>query len=215
MIEKITLFDLDHTLLSANCSYRFGAYLYRHGYFKTPTMLKLVGVYFLQKLNILSLQQLHLKVFDLIFHNKNVDILKKLTESFIPEFLRKYSYLPAIERLTKAKSMGHFIAILSNSPDFLVAPIASAFGVKNWKATVYEVDEKGRFSKISNFVEGNDKANYLNAFLQQFNLVKISTTAYSDSILDLPFLKAAGQAVAVNPDRQLRRHAKANNWEIL
>lgn len=215
MIEKITLFDLDHTLLSANCSYHFGAYLYRHGYFKTPTMLKLVGVYILQKLNIISLQQLHLKVFDLIFHNKNVDILKKLTESFIPEFLKKYSYHPAIERLTKAKSMGHFTAILSNSPDFLVGPIAAFLDVSIWKATVYEVNDKSQFSKIAAFVEGSDKANYLNAFIQQFNLVKISTTAYSDSILDLPFLKAAGTAVAVNPDTKLKRYAKANNWEII
>jgi len=215
MIEKISLFDLDHTLLSANCSYYFGAYLYRQGYFKTPTMLKLVGVYFLQKLQIISLQQLHLTVFSLIFFKKDANHLKKLTESFIPEFLKKYSYLPAIERLQVAKSMGQFTAILSNSPDFLVGPIASALGVEIWKATVYEVDEKGQFSKISSFVKGSDKANYLNAFLQQFNLVKISTTAYSDSILDLPFLKAAGKAVAVNPDRKLKRYAKANNWEIL
>ncbi len=215
MIEKITLFDLDHTLLSANCSYHFGAYLYRHGYFKTPTMLKLVGVYFLQKLRIINLQQLHTLVFKLIFFKKNANHLNLLIESFIPEFLKKYSYPPAIDRLEGAKSKGQFTAILSNSPDFLVGPIASTLGVKIWKATVYDVDEKGQFSKISSFVEGTDKANYLNAFLQQFNLVKISTTAYSDSILDLPFLKAAGQAVAVNPDRQLRRHAKANNWEIL
>ena len=215
MIEKITLFDLDHTLLSANCSYHFGAYLYRHGYFKTPTMLKLVGVYFLQKIKIISLQQLHTLVFNLIFLNKDANHLKKLIESFTPEFLEKYSYLPAIERLTKAKSLGYFTAILSNSPDFLVGPIAAILGVNIWKSTVYEIDDKGQFSKISSFVEGIDKADYLNAFLQQFNLVKISTTAYSDSILDLPFLLAAGTPVAVNPDRQLRRHALENNWEIL
>ena len=40
-------------------------------------------------------------------------------------------------------------------------------------------------------------------------------TAYSDSISDLPFLEAVGTAVAVNPDRELRRTAVERGWRIV
>jgi HAD superfamily hydrolase (TIGR01490 family) len=39
--------------------------------------------------------------------------------------------------------------------------------------------------------------------------------AYSDSHNDLPLLTLVGNAVAVNPDKILRRHAQAAGWQIL
>jgi HAD superfamily hydrolase (TIGR01490 family) len=39
--------------------------------------------------------------------------------------------------------------------------------------------------------------------------------AYSDSESDLPMLRAVGHPVAVNPDRELARIARAEGWEIL
>jgi hypothetical protein len=38
---------------------------------------------------------------------------------------------------------------------------------------------------------------------------------YSDSVTDVPMLEAVGHAHAVNPDRELRRVAVANDWPIL
>jgi HAD superfamily hydrolase (TIGR01490 family) len=39
--------------------------------------------------------------------------------------------------------------------------------------------------------------------------------AYSDSESDLPMLRAVGHPVAVNPDADLRRVARADGWEIM
>ena len=39
--------------------------------------------------------------------------------------------------------------------------------------------------------------------------------AYSDSESDLPMLRAVGHPVAVNPDKELARIARAEGWEIL
>ncbi len=38
--------------------------------------------------------------------------------------------------------------------------------------------------------------------------------AYSDSFNDIPLLMAVGHPVAINPDGQLRRHARDNNWPV-
>ena len=39
--------------------------------------------------------------------------------------------------------------------------------------------------------------------------------AYSDSASDIPMLRAVGHPVAVNPDAELRRTARAEGWEVL
>jgi hypothetical protein len=38
--------------------------------------------------------------------------------------------------------------------------------------------------------------------------------AYSDSATDIPMLEAVGNPVAVNPDRELRRHAEEHEWQV-
>ena len=43
----------------------------------------------------------------------------------------------------------------------------------------------------------------------------LASTAYSDSMSDLPLLTAAGRPVAVTPDRRLRREARLQGWPIL
>jgi phosphoserine phosphatase len=37
---------------------------------------------------------------------------------------------------------------------------------------------------------------------------------YTDSITDVPLLEAVKEPVIVNPDKRLRRVAKARNWRI-
>jgi HAD superfamily hydrolase (TIGR01490 family) len=39
--------------------------------------------------------------------------------------------------------------------------------------------------------------------------------AYSDSVSDLPMLRAVGNPVAVNPDRELALVARAHGWEVM
>ena len=41
------------------------------------------------------------------------------------------------------------------------------------------------------------------------------STAYSDSINDLPLLLAVDRAVAVDPDAGLRKESLERSWEIL
>ncbi|HRD55183.1 MAG TPA: HAD-IB family phosphatase [Parachlamydiaceae bacterium] len=214
-MQKISLFDLDHTLLSANSSFLFGSYLHKRGVFKTNKWLKLACLYFLHKLNFITLFQLQAKAFQDFFLGRKADSLISHRDAFISHHLKKHLYTPSIERLEKAKKQGHHVYILSNSPDFIVAPIAAYFGVENWKSTIYALNEKGEFSFISSFFEGNDKADCLKKILASFNLEKENSIAYSDSILDRAFLEAAGKAVAVNPDKKLKQLAVQNNWEII
>lgn len=208
---KASLFDLDHTLLVNNCSYRFGAYLYKQKVFSFYTMLKLVSFYTLHKANLLSMTSLHQKIFQLVFKGKSYTSVAQYIDPFLSQEWKTYA--PAIERLQFAKQNNHFIAILSSSPDFLVKAIASKLNIKNWKATIYQLDNQANFCEISNVLEGKDKAAYIDHLKKDIAIQNI--IAYSDSHLDIPFLKAAGTAIGVNPNKKLRRLCQELNWEVI
>jgi phosphoserine phosphatase len=62
-------------------------------------------------------------------------------------------------------------------------------------------------------VEG--KATFLQALSTKMGIPIDEITAYSDSFLDLPFLKEAGHAVGVNPDNKLRAMCNQYQWDII
>lgn len=124
-------------------------------------------------------------------------------------------YHPAVQRLKQLQSEGVYTLILSNSPDFLVRSFALRFGVDEWGGSSYGVDKDGMLCTISNLMEGKDKAEYCLSLAARLGVLRSCLQAYSDSYLDLPFLEAAGRAIAVNPDKKLNRISQERNWEIL
>lgn len=65
------------------------------------------------------------------------------------------------------------------------------------------------------FVYGEVKVQEMRRLAAEHGLDLQASTAYSDSISDLPMLRAVGRAVAVNPDKALREVAVAEGWEVL
>jgi len=73
----------------------------------------------------------------------------------------------------------------------------------------------GRTSGTLNMREG--KVARLHAWLQDRaqSLDQFHSSAYSDSINDLPLLSAVQRPVAVDPDTRLRHEALQRGWQIL
>lgn len=214
-MKKISLFDLDHTLLKGNSSYFLGKTLYQKGYFSLYKLILLLSCYFFHKLGFVSLKKLHQFIFFRIFFGKSSHELDLIVAEFVEAHVHQLVYMPAFEKLNFAKKEGHFTAILSNSPDFLVKAIANYFKVDDFRATVYGLDDKNRFCQISSHFEGEDKADYLISKMKQMEVSNRDVFAYSDSILDLVFLKASGVPFAVNPDSKLKNFASKNRWNII
>ena len=213
--NHISAFDLDHTLLSINSSYQFGYYLYKKNVFSTSKLCYLLTKYFFHKLNILSINQLHQVTFNTIFLNQNSCKINELAEDFIDEFLNSYYYKPALEKLSEAKENNHFTLLLSSSPCFLVKIIAKKLQFDDWLATTYASNSSGNFSNIANILLGKDKAIYLENKRTLLGIPVSQTYAYSDSYLDIDFLKSAGKAICVKPDKKLKHISVKNNWEII
>ncbi len=65
------------------------------------------------------------------------------------------------------------------------------------------------------FVYGEGKVAEMLLLAERHGLDLAASTAYSDSISDLPMLRAVGRPVAVNPDKELREIAVREGWEVL
>jgi len=146
-----------------------------------------------------------MRAFKRTFRGKSVATLTAHIEPFLQTL---NWYQPALVRLNELRKSGMEIHILSNSPRFLVEPIAASIGVDKVLATDYKIDNTGCLWDIASLVDGEKKRQVLQAFGRE-------TIAFSDNHQDLPFLDAASQAVAVNPTRRLLKIAQMRNWEIL
>lgn len=214
-LQQLSAFDLDHTLLQVNSSFHFARHLQRFGIISTGAMAYLTFCYVLHKAGILSIQQLQTRVFQRFFQGRPADLFERHAELFVQEQFSKITYTPAVDRLNAAKHNGHKVLILSSSPDFLVKTFAKAFGVQTWAGTEYLLNAEAHYYSIGKWMLSDNKVDHLLLIMHQLGIHKQQVTAYSDSILDLSFLQAAGTPVGVNPDHFLRRLCKKNQWTIL
>lgn len=211
----VSIFDLDRTLLKVNSSFAFGRYLYKNRVFSFFDMLYMLGCYAAHKVNLLSIHSLHHKIFKRLFFKRSIHLFENAVIAFLNEMDDKFLNPPAIRCLELAKARGDRVILLSSSPHFLVGPIANKLQISEWVGSHYAIDNDSCFCHIASLVQGNEKALYIEALLKRENLPRESIVAYSDSYHDLPFLKAAGQAVGVNPDRKLKKLCYKYGWKIL
>lgn len=212
---RLSVFDLDHTLLKENCSYRFGAYLYKQGALSFFSLIACLWYYARHKFFYLSLHQTHQKIFNRLFRGRHFQEIQDHADSFLKECLAKLYYPPVLNRLFEAIKRGDYTLILSSSPDFLVKGIARELGISAWQGTVYEVDEQGFFSHVSHVLDGCGKVDFVKLLAGRLHLDPRLMIAYSDSHLDLPILKIAGTAIGVKPDYHLKRVCLDLGWEII
>jgi HAD superfamily hydrolase (TIGR01490 family) len=212
---NLIVFDLDHTLLTVNSSFRFGFYLYRQKFFPFWKLLLCLSDYERHKWGRMSVQTLHAKSFSHLFKGSDLSAICAHVDKFLTESLQAMLYLPVIQRLKAAQDRGDMVLILSSSPDFLVGEIARRLNVRHWKATTYLTDSDRRLIEVLHVMEGQDKASYVKELANQMRLSFSDITVYSDSHLDLPVLKIAGKSIGVLPDKHLKRICLQEGWEIL
>ena len=213
-ISCISAFDLDETLIKGNCTVLFFSFLYKNGVLPS----RIVWAAFRQAFSRYILKRPVLEM-----HYCAVKLLSQFSarvilywaDKFLEDFSNNLLYEPTIQRLKDAQQQGHLTVLLSNSPNFLVERFAQYFGMHQSYSSEYIKDGFGRFSRISYVVSGERKAIFLNNLKQQLQIDSEDTFAYTDSLVDLPFLEQAGHAFVVNPKRKLWQIAKHKNWEVI
>ena len=104
--------------------------------------------------------------------------------------------------------------IISASATDLVEPIARELGVDRTVGSQLGIKDGKYTGEVLFYCKGPAKAEAINALAKERNYDLSKSFAYSDSATDLPMLEAVGHAVAVNPDRALKKEALARGWDI-
>jgi HAD superfamily hydrolase (TIGR01490 family) len=107
--------------------------------------------------------------------------------------------------------------IVSAAGNDVVGLLAHVLGMEGGIGTRYEIDEEGNFTGrlAGPFVYGPGKVEAMREFADQHEIDLGESYAYSDSLSDLPMLRAVGNPVAVNPDPPLAAIAGEEDWQTL
>ena len=150
-----------------------------------------------------------------VVKGKSVAELKQACREIVDNRMLEKSYADTIELAAMHLAAGQQVWLVSATPVQIGQALAETLGFTGALGTVAE-EEDGKFTGrlVGDILHGPGKKHAVAALaaLQQLDLSKC--TAYSDSINDLPMLEMVGSPVAINPDRALRKHAKAQGWAV-
>lgn len=214
-MDVIHIFDLDHTLINVNSSLHYSQYLFKERKLQWSDITWVYLLAFSYQLGFISLEELHQISFDKLFKGKKQSFWITCLEEYLQKNLHHILNPAVYFTLQDVQKRGGITAIFSSGPDFIVRPIAKALNINYLECSKYEVDKDGHFVKISSLLTGKDKEAALRRLARKKGVSLSHVTAYSDSILDLPFLESAGKAVCVNPDKKLKSEALIKGWEII
>jgi HAD superfamily hydrolase (TIGR01490 family) len=112
---------------------------------------------------------------------------------------------------------GRATFIVSAAGNDVVESLAQVLGMEGGIGTRYEVDAEGSYTGHFDgpFVYGPGKVEAMENFAERHGIDLDASYAYSDSLSDLPMLRAVGNPVAVNPDPPLAALAREEGWQTL
>jgi HAD superfamily hydrolase (TIGR01490 family) len=126
-------------------------------------------------------------------------------------------YPQMLDEVYAHQDAGRATFIVSAAGNGVVEPLAAVLGMDGGIGTRYEVGGDGAFSGRFDgpFVYGQGKVEAMEACAAEHGIDLAASYAYSDSLSDLPMLRAVGHPVVVNPDPPLAELAREEGWQTM
>jgi HAD superfamily hydrolase (TIGR01490 family) len=126
-------------------------------------------------------------------------------------------YPQMLDEVYAHQDAGRPTFIVSAAGNGVVELLARVLGMEGGIGTRYEVGQEGEFTGRFEgpFVYGEGKVEAMQTFAAEHGIDLSASYAYSDSLSDLPMLRAVGNPVAVNPDPPLAEIAKQEGWRTM
>jgi HAD superfamily hydrolase (TIGR01490 family) len=213
---EAAFFDLDKTIISRSSSLALSRPMYRAGLVTRGQLVRGAYaqlVYALVGADERKMERLKDGMLQLTKGWDRAEV-ERLVREVLIEVIDPYVYQEALDLMALHRAEGRSIFIVSSSPEEVVRPLASHFGVSGVVATRARIEEGKYTGELEFYSYGASKAEEIRTLAERIGLDLDGSYAYSDSITDLPMLEAVGHPVAVNPDRDLRREAEARGWDI-
>jgi len=210
-------FDLDKTIISRSSTLAFAPSFYRMGLISRMQVLRGACAQLTFRLGGAShyrMERARDQVSALCRGWDAAQIARIVAEN-LNAVIGPHVYAEARELLDAHRRDGHDVLIASTSGHEIVAPIAAMLGACAVVATRLEVAD-GRYTGVVDcYAYGQAKADKVRELAAERGYRLADCFAYSDSVTDLPLLELVGHPRVVNPDRALRKIARARAWPVL
>ena len=216
---RLTLFDLDNTLLAGDSDYGWGKFVVRHRVVEPGEYEKRNAEFYAayQAGHLDQVAYLEFCLEPLTRHTTNE--LERWHRLFMQESIEPMMSAAGRRLVQQRLQAGDLVVVVTSTNRFITAPIVRAYGIEHLIASEPEmVDGRytGRIDGTPAFREG--KVSRLHAWLARRG-TPLATFGeswfYSDSINDLPLLEIVTDPVAVDPDDALRAVAEQRNWRVI
>lgn len=215
---KLTLFDLDNTLLSGDSDVLWCDFLIANGILDREEFAirnaDMEARYKAGSVRVREFTEFYVGT----LAGRRVDDWQPLRREFLEREIVPRIPQSARELVRSHQDRDELVAITTATNRFITELTAQHLGVDHLIATEPEVIDgmfSGRTDGQLNMREG--KVVRLHSWLASRGAIRseFEITAYSDSINDLPLLLAADQPIAVDPDEQLAQWAAQGGHAVI
>jgi HAD superfamily hydrolase (TIGR01490 family) len=130
--------------------------------------------------------------------------------------LQRTLFPAAVDCVRGHQQQGHRVVLVTGGLDYIMRPLAEFLEVDDLIATQL-VERDGVFAGelIGPPIADEHKAALVRAYAEQRGIDLAQSFVYGNSMGDAPMLEGVGNAVAVNPDRRLRKLALGRDWRMV
>jgi HAD superfamily hydrolase (TIGR01490 family) len=210
-------FDLDKTLIEGSSVIHFARASYRRGHLTKRQMVR--GVWDNVRFRLRGstdeeTDALREQVLDAIAGQRVLDLARLRPEVLAGILPRAYPQM--LDEAWRHQDAGRDVYIVTAASQEIAESLAHVFafdGGIGMRSEVRDGVYTGRPDGPFTYREGKATAIREVAGREGYDLAQ--SWAYSDSESDLPMLRAVGHPVAVNPDSELLRVARAEGWQVM
>lgn len=218
MDRAAAFFDLDRTLMAGSSAMHFGRAAYRSGMVRRR-QLAAWGLdhlrFRLRGSTDETTQTLLAVVKDLLAGVPEKEMARMAPDLLAGVLPRIYPQM--MDEVHVHQDAGRPAFIVSAAGNQLVELLARVLGFEGGIGTRYEVAPDGTLTGDIEgpFIYGEGKVEAMQGFAVDHDIDLGESWAYSDSVSDLPMLRAVANPVAVNPDAELAAVAQREGWRIM
>jgi HAD superfamily hydrolase (TIGR01490 family) len=216
--KAAAFFDLDRTLMAGSSAMHFGRAAYRSGMVRRR-QLAAWGLdhlrFRLRGSTDESTQAVLVLVKDLLEGVRERDVARMAPDLLAGILPRIYPQM--MDEVHAHQDVGRPAFIVSAASNPLVELLATVLGFEGGIGTRYGVSPDGTLTGDIDgpFIYGEGKVEAMQRFADEHGIDLEASWAYSDSVSDLPMLRAVGNPVVVNPDAALAAIAASEGWRIM
>ncbi|GLX53794.1 morphological differentiation-associated protein [Streptomyces hygroscopicus subsp. hygroscopicus] len=211
-------FDLDKTVIAKSSTLTFSKSFYQGGLINRRAALRTAYAQFVFLVGGLDhdqMERMRAYLSDMV-RGWNQQQVREIVAETLHDLIDPIIYDEAASLIEEHHTAGRDVVIVSTSGAEVVEPVGELLGADRVVATRMVVGEDGCFTgEVEYYAYGPTKAEAIRELAASEGYDLERCYAYSDSVTDLPMLRAVGHPHAVNPDRALRREAVARNWPVL